>query len=202
MEQISQEYYDDIVDNIIDIAESIEPHKITILTGPNGSGESVVRQLLSRSISEKCGVNINNAVSSISMSRRTGGAGAIRAFTSDTPWSPTGQNSYNFVCAVLKSSKNRFIVMDELEIGMSDELLMTTVQYINDNYNAEEHLGLLVITHSRNVVKWLNHDYFINMSGMTEDEWVNREVKPVDIEQFEEDCHKLFLCIDARTKKK
>ena len=43
------------VDRIIEIADSIEPGKLTILTGSNGSGKSVIRKLLPTRIQEKLG---------------------------------------------------------------------------------------------------------------------------------------------------
>lgn len=196
-----QEYYDNKVDNIIDKVYEIKMHKLTVLTGSNGSGKSVLRQLMSQRVQED---NQKNKVASISMSLRTGGSGITRAFTSDTPWNSTGQNTYNFVITLFKSSKGRFLVVDEVEIGLAEEMQLSIINYIQDFWteHKDEYLGLLVITHSRFIVNNLQADEFVNMDGMTKDEWLNREIKPVDFEQFEHDSLMLFRAIDKRNKKK
>lgn len=196
-----QEYYDNKVDNIIDKVYEIKMHKLTVLTGSNGSGKSILRQLMTQRVQDD---NPKNKVASISMSLRTGGSGITRAFTSDTPWNSTGQNTYNFVITLFKSSKGRFLVVDEVEIGLAEEMQLSIIIYIQDFWteHKDEYLGLLVITHSRFIVNNLQADEFVNMDGMTKDEWLNREIKPVDFEQFEHDSLMLFRAIDRRNKKK
>lgn len=41
---LSSEHINGHIDRIIDVAESIEPGKVTVLTGSNSSGKSVVRK--------------------------------------------------------------------------------------------------------------------------------------------------------------
>jgi len=54
---LSSEHINDHIDRIIDVAESIEPGKVTILTGRNSSGKSVVRKLLGLRMMEKLSLN-------------------------------------------------------------------------------------------------------------------------------------------------
>lgn len=196
-----QDYYDNKVDNIIDKVYEIKMHKLTVLTGSNGSGKSVLRQLMTQRVQKD---NPKNKVAAISMSLRTGGSGITRAFTSDTPWNSTGQNTYNFVISLFKSSKGRFLVVDEVEIGLAEEMQLSIINYIQNFWteHKDEYLGLLVITHSRFIVNNLKADEFVNMDGMTKDDWLNREIKPVDFEQFQHDSLMLFRAIDKRIKGK
>lgn len=58
----------------------------------------------------------------------------------------------------------------------------------------------MVITHSRHVVNTLNHDNFMNIEGMTEEEWVNREIVPIDPEDLGKWATELFKTIRDRSK--
>ena len=73
---ISEKNINEHIDNIINIAESIELNKVTILTGGNGCGKSVVRKLLTSIIKEKVKAIYNEEintplVASVSMETRT-----------------------------------------------------------------------------------------------------------------------------------
>lgn len=197
-----KQYYSDKVDTIIDKIKSVELNKLTILTGPNGSGKSVLRQLLENRFTKE--LDIKKATASISMSLRTGGMGATRAFTSDTPWIPTSENTMHFIEMLFKSAKNRYIVIDEMEIGMTEEMQLTAINMINQYWteHKEDYLGLMIITHSRFVVENLQCDVFMNMEDMTKDQWLNRPIRPVDLEQFKYDSHQLFLEITDRNENK
>lgn len=68
---ISEKSIDNHIDRIVEAAESIEPNKVTILTGGNTSGKSVVRKLLNARLAEKLGKP--SVTSSVSMELRTAG---------------------------------------------------------------------------------------------------------------------------------
>ena len=61
--------------------------------------------------------------------------------------------------------------------------------------------GILVITHSEDVVKNLNHDNFINIEGMSEEQWLTRDIIPVDSSDFKTLAIALFKAVRDREKK-
>jgi hypothetical protein len=56
----------------------------------------------------------------------------------------------------------------------------------------------MIITHSKHIVRNLKHDYFVNLEGMTEEQWLNREIKATNIEEFREYASGLFRAIQDR----
>lgn len=209
------------IDNIIDIANSIELNKVTILTGGNGCGKSVVRKLLTSIIKEKVKAIYNEEinsplVASVSMETRTASRPDFYALSSmmhDLPWTATSVNTISLIrnlCNSLLDSPSekikdkRFIVLDEIEIGLSEEVLLGLCDYLNYAFDKtkDKTLGVLVITHNRNVVKKLNHDKFLNIEGLTEGDWLNREIRPVSLDDLDEWSTALYSGIRKREKKK
>ena len=193
------------IDRLIKIAESIEIGKLTILTGSNGSGKSVIRKLLPTRIQEKLGKDSpERLVSSLSFMSRAGLNSTIGTnFLRDSEWTSTGDNTVHLLKSILNHDE-RFIVLDEVELGMGEELQLATANYINSVKDEvlKKSYGLLVITHSRIVAKTLKEDAFFNIDGIeTKEEWLNREIVPTDLDQFEEDCDELFIAIRDRSKK-
>lgn len=218
---ISEKNINEHIDNIIDIANSIELNKVTILTGGNGCGKSVVRKLLTSIIKEKVKAIYNEEinsplVASVSMETRTASRPDFYALSSmmhDLPWTATSVNTISLIrnlCNSLldKSSEKikdkRFFVLDEIEIGLSEEVLLGLCEYLNDIFDKikDNTLGVLIITHNRNVVKKLNHDKFLNLEGLTEGDWLNREIRPVSLDDLDEWSTALFSGIRKREKKK
>ena len=61
------------VDRLIAIAKWIPPHKLTILTGTNASGKSVIRKLMQRAIADRLGLEPGKpCVASLSFMTRAG----------------------------------------------------------------------------------------------------------------------------------
>lgn len=210
---ISEKSIDSHIDRIIEVAESIEPNKVTILTGGNASGKSVIRKLLNIRLADKLGKE--SATSSVSMELRTSGNSGLLGtgldhMYSDNPWESTGEHTVYLVKGLLKSNtteemaetNKRYIVIDELETGLSKEALLGICQMLESEMERilKNSYGILLITHSDEVVRNLKHDSFINIEGLTEEEWLNREVEPVNPDDIERWSRALYLGIRKRQK--
>ena len=108
------------------------------------------------------------------------------------------KNYYKLGCALRQK------ILDEIEIGMSEESQAGIAIYINKHLSEyrEKNHGLLIITHSKWLVKTINADKFLNIEGMTKEEWLNRTIVPTDFEQLEKDSNALWREIENRIKKK
>lgn len=210
---ISEKSIDSHIDRIIEVAESIEPNKVTILTGGNASGKSVIRKLLNIRLADKLGKE--SATSSVSMELRTSGNSGLLGtgldhMYSDNQWESTGEHTVYLVKGLLKSNtteemaetNKRYIVIDELETGLSKEALLGICQMLESEMERilKNSYGILLITHSDEVVRNLKHDSFINIEGLTEEEWLNREVEPVNPDDIERWSRALYLGIRKRQK--
>lgn len=210
---ISEKSIDNHIDRIIDVTESIETGKVTILTGGNASGKSVVRKLLNARLAEKLGKP--SVTSSVSMELRTSGNSGLMGtgldhMHSDLPWTSTGEHTLDLVCNLLKSNASekmaeenrRYIIIDELETGLSKEVLLGVCNLLNTEMDniLKNSYGVLLITHSDEVVTKVKHDVFINIDGLTEEEWLNREIVPVSPDDLREWALALFRGIRKRQK--
>lgn len=201
--------YDKQIELIKTCAESVNPNVVTVLTGKNGSGKSLVRKLISGYLSEKLGTDPNKTVAAISMesrSQRKHDFDALCALGIDDPENPTGAESVNNVNMLVgnacKKDSPRYIVIDEPEIGMGEELVMALCIKLNQMFNPlpEGCLGVLIITHNRYLVNNIEGE-FRNIEGMDKDAWLTREIIPTDIEEFETDALELWRAINNRIKK-
>ena len=194
------------VDRLIAIAKWIPPHKLTIMTGSNASGKSVIRKLMSKAIADRLGLEPDKpCVATLSFMTRAGlNSYSGINFMRDSEWTATSSNSIRLAKGVLKS-KDRFIILDEPEIGMGEEMQLAFAQYVNSVKKdvLERSLGLLVITHSRIIVKELENDVFVNIdhSSYTKQDWLNRDIVPTDFGQFEKRSDALFATIRDRENK-
>lgn len=199
----------DYVDNLIDLAESIPLNKITILTGSNGSGKSFIRKIAAFKITEKkTGNKEKSVVSSTSMQQRTetnAEWGALSGIMHDTSWTPTSMNTWHLIKQVIEHT-DRFIIIDEPEIGLGEETLLGLINHLNQRFKARagnsDFYGAMVITHSRLVVQNLKHDHFINIDGLTETQWLKRELKPANLEEIESFSNEVFREIQDRINSK
>ena len=207
---ISEEHLNAHVDRIVELCNEVPLHKVTILTGGNACGKSVIRKQLALIIPDKLdaeGISHGKStVASASMQLRTESKpewGAFSSITHDSPWSATSDATLNMINQLFRNSSDpRYIIIDELEIGMSEELQIGFCNMLNKKLPEilEKNFGIMVITHSRHVVNTLNHDNFMNIEGMTEDEWINREIVPIDPEDLEKWADELFKTIRDRSK--
>lgn len=202
--------YEKHLNHLIDLTDSIDVNKITILTGPNGSGKSLVRKLIASTVAkERPEIDAKKTVASISQERRTNGDaswGAMSSVFSDLPWNPTSLETYH-LCKRLSQDnlKGRYLIFDEPEIGMSEEGILGWSLWFKKTFG-DYTSGILIITHSRILVESLRDiSEFVNISGLSRDEWLNREIIPVDFEKLEEESDKLYQTVQKRieeTKKR
>ena len=211
---ISKEHLDAHIDRIVDIADQIQLNKITVLTGGNALGKSLIRKQINFTLAHKLdelGIkHSKNITSSVSMQLRTENKpewGAFSNIAADLPWSSTSEHTVYCLDMMLNNfkefvseDKKRFLVIDELEIGMSKEVQMGTCIFLNEIFKTikDNIFGILIITHSDTVVNNVEFDEFINIEGMTKDEWLNREIVPVDPHVMKEWAMKLFEAIRDR----
>lgn len=197
--------YNKYIDHLISVMDSVEPNKLTVLTGRNGSGKSMIRKLIRQFLEPKFqqeGKKFHLA--STSMDDRAGvDPNRMMVFSRDCEWLPTGENTIDSVESVLKSEEC-FMILDEIELGMGEELQMGLAQYINEMKATalEKGLGILIITHSRTIVSRVDNDKFINLEGLSEEEWLNREVVPESPSDFKERSRQLSIAFEKRLQKK
>jgi ABC-type Mn2+/Zn2+ transport system ATPase subunit len=199
MKTITKDNVSDYVQNLIDLTEKIEAHKITILTGSNGAGKSFARKLIGAKMPSRKGTELT--VASTCMERRAGlnMHGAMAAFLQDADWNPTSLETLKLIDGVL-SQENRYVVIDEPEIGMGEEMVLGLVEHLNAKLK-EPNNGVLIITHSRLIVEHLEHDLFLNLDGLTYSEWLNRKVVPFSVKELEEKSSLIFREIQDRINK-
>jgi len=201
--------YEKQIEIIREVTYKVEPHKVTVLTGKNGSGKSLVRKILSGNISEKCGTDIEHTVAAVSMesrSNRKTDFSALNSAAIDDPENPTSLESLHNLKMILGSftkENPRYIVIDEPEIGMGAEMVMAFAAKLNSTFETlpEGCLGVMIITHNSYMVENLKGD-FLNMEGLNKEEWLNRKIIPTDLEKFQEDSHGLWRAIQNYTKNK
>jgi hypothetical protein len=175
---------------------------ISVLTGGNGTGKSLVRSQLNFRLPK--GKNVVHC----SMALRTGGhahLGGLGALLRDNDDNSTSYSTFRKIQTALKSIHGSYLCLDEIEIGCSIETTMGITNWLNDNLRqaVEGTHGCLVITHSPYVVEHLDHDHWFNMDGhKTACDWLNREIVPTDMNQYVEDQHILYKTIQKRMQKK
>ena len=229
--------YDDKVSNLVDIIDVIlnEPDGFTILTGSNGGGKSMIRNQFGLKYQNDLKNNPNKRkCKSISMELRTSinsSWGALSAAMLDNDATPTSLNPFQLIKGVLKAagifeehepgtirmySETGYIIIDEPEIGMSEEMVLALGNYLLEIFPLlrAEKIGLMIITHSRVLVdlltsippvtytvdEWLNTFRFINLDGLGLTEYVCRQPNPANLEALE--ANYLFDAIRKRMRER
>jgi ABC-type Mn2+/Zn2+ transport system ATPase subunit len=199
IEEIEQKEMESYIDYLIEVSESIKQNEVTILTGRNAGGKSFIRKLLGGSIGKQLNkekVSIPHASQELRTNTNPN-LGALSGFAHDLEWLATSDNTISTIKNCLKQTKMDFLVLDEPEIGLGEELQLGLMNYLNGKLK-KLHCGVLIITHSKNTVKHLKHDKFINLEKMTEEEWLNREIKPLRLDDFKQFSTNLFTTIRDR----
>lgn len=217
-----KQVYNDKVSNLVNILDIIlnDPEEFTILTGSNGGGKSMIRNQFGLKYQNDLKNNPNKRkCKSISMELRTSinsSWGALSAAMLDNDATPTSLNTFQLIKGVLKDagifeehepgtirmySETGYIIIDEPEIGMSEEMVLALGNYLLEIFPLimAEKIGLMIITHSRVLVdlltsippvthtvdEWLNTYRFINLDGLGLTEYICRQPKPADLEALE-----------------
>lgn len=194
-------------DRIVDAYDAIPlDGSISVLTGRNGSGKSLIRQQLAFRVKKK---DKSKSVAHASMQQRTGlhsHMGALGCMFRDTERTPTSVNTLGFMDSAIGYVQNYggYLVLDEIEMGCGEETLMGVVQWLNGclRERIKGTMGCCVITHSRHVVANLDYDHWFNLDGFDTDEaWLHRPLKAVDIEVLKKDSIDLFRFVTDQKKK-
>ena len=195
---------------IKDTADKVVLHKVTVVTGNNGSGKSMLRKLVGFYLADKLGLPEKSVCTAqTSMQQRTelrSDFGALSSAMHDDGTNPTSSETLHKIkqlIAVCKEDNKRFLIIDEPEIGMGEEMVAALVIFLNEQFKEFPVgcLGVMIITHNRYIVNNLNGE-FLNMEGKTKDEWINREIIPTNLIQFEEDSLGLYRAIQSKLNKK
>lgn len=202
-----REAYEDYVDKLIDITNNIDITKKILLTGRNAGGKSFIRKLLTSIIHNKYKLEGKQAlVLQASQELRTKSNpefGGLSGFAHDLEWVATSDNTLNCLKQIInKKDKASYIIIDEPEIGLGEELLIGVCDWLNDEL---EHIncGILITTHSRTFIEYCNICVeWINLEGLTKFEWLYRVPEKLNVEEFNEFSHNLFEVIRDRLNKK
>lgn len=202
-------------EKIKQIADKIELGQITLLTGSNGSGKSLIRQQIRFRIARKLGGDCNplKITADISMAKRASSIpslGALSGIFMDEPTDPTSLCSYNNVETLLNTfvrnpeSSKRYLVMDEPEIGMTKESQLGLALLIKKNAKdlLQKTHGVLIISNSEYFISQLaDVGIFLNMDGYESvDEWVNRIIIPTDFSKLSKESSDLYRYFVANKK--
>lgn len=202
-------------EKIKQIADKIELGQITLLTGSNGSGKSLIRQQIRFRIARKLGGDCNplKITADISMTKRASSIpslGALSGIFMDEPTDPTSLCSYSNVETLLNTfvrnpeSSKRYLVMDEPEIGMTKESQLGLALLIKKNAKdlLQKTHGVLIISNSEYFISQLaDVGIFLNMDGYESvDEWVNRIIIPTDFSKLSKESSDLYRYFVANKK--
>ena len=192
-----KEWAQETYENILDALDQIKTGHVTILTGDNGTGKSLIRKVLCSSLRNQENDDTIK-IADISMEKRTGlhaGLGGGGVFLRDVEWVATSDNRLSFLYSLLNSAKDRYLVLDEPELGMSQDLQKSIGIYLSKRIpeTMKENRGMLIITHSREFVRSLSVEHvFVNLQKKSEEEWLNESAKEIDLDDFRKKCDALF----------
>ena len=173
-------------ENIITTYNKIEINKeITILTGNNGSGKSLIRKQLGHKLDKGL-----ISLSTLDRMKPKEHLSALKNIMIDNEDDSTAASSYfiltKFFKEIEKNKKVKYAIIDEPEIGCSDETKLAFGIYLNKMMSKYNHVGYLVITHSSHIVRNINEHNFYNIdkNDLTKDEWLNRKIEPTNLEML------------------
>lgn len=194
--------FSDHIDKLVTIAKSINKDDITIVTGPNGYGKSFLRKLMGN-LHSKLDFPV---VASCSMESRTHAnenMSALRSIRMDDPTDATSNHTC-YQISQLFNAKGRYLVIDEPEIGMGKEVLLGLINYLNETIDKMKvdgnFKGFMFITHSEFFIEHIKYDTFVNIEGMTYEQWKNREIVAIDPKKLEEWSSEMWKAIEKRLK--
>lgn len=134
--EVSNEILDEHIDKLLDVINSIKENRLTVIVGANGTGKSLIRKQLNIRLIKDYDEH-RNMVRHISQQLRTelrSDMGALACIGMDSPTDPTSISSYDLINSVMNydmESKKYYIVLDEAEIGMSEESILGLLNYLD-----------------------------------------------------------------------
>jgi hypothetical protein len=162
--------------------------KLCVITGPNTSGKSLLRKVIHSRYSDRKWTYVN-----VSQEGRCTSTGIQRLWIYGTETDEsTGYNSVKMCLKMIQSAQSYTdsfgVMLDEPEIGCSEEVQAAIGHRLVRDFDSMTHLhGLYVVTHSRELVRALlplNPTHWrLSEDGMTLEEYVNRSVTPVDLDE-------------------
>ena len=197
------------IDKLAKIPYDMDFKGVTILTGRNSGGKSLVRKQLVFALGEFLDKPYKKLkVPHASMQLRTDSnpsMGALSAMAHDLPWLATSHSTIECIEQIFKSKENAdYLIIDEPEIGMGIPLQLGLSDYLNEQIEECKKIGkgILIITHSKTIVENVNHDHFINLEGMDENEWLTQTPQKISLEEFKKFSDELFEAIRDRMNEK
>ena len=204
---------DEKINRIKDVLYSVPMNKVTLLTGDNGSGKSLIRKQMFIRVQECFPKEVTKArlphvVKSVSMQLRTESRaefGALSDIAHDCAWNPTSIETYHLIKRLFNTAeqedKKCYLIIDEPEIGMSLDSQYSISKYIRKRYEELEDklYGLMIITHSEMLVREFSDiAEFKNLDGYdTIEAWMNRQLKLIDFEALADESHELFSALQG-----
>lgn len=184
---------------------------LVIVVGQNGAGKSMLRRMI------KVGAQRRKIhTMDFSQEGRTKSGeelGFIKSLLyGNEEWESTGYISLRIFQKAFKQCPGRsyLIIWDEPEIGLSEESQLGVVQLIKEQLTEQRDellIGCVFMTHSRLFVQQFL-DYpklaFVDMDGKfdTAEQWVNRKVKPANLQKVCDRGSRRFQKIAKMLKKK
>lgn len=200
------EYAEQALENIFSAIDQIHLGNLTIVTGDNGTGKSLIRKVVASHLTRENNGNLVK-VASTSMERRTGlhsEMGGMGVFMRDAEEDATSYSSLYFLEGLLKSTKDRYVVIDEPEIGMSQNLQFSVGDWLVKKLPEVlgNNKGVMVITHSKEIVRQLSklEHVFINIQKKDEETWLNEEPSLIDLDDFKNKHLELYRIISDHLK--
>lgn len=211
---ITEEIIQSHIDKIVEIINSIQLNKLTVLVGDNGVGKSLIRKQLGVRLKKNNGIitrSISQELRTSSIAEFGGMSGIFR----DNEWSPTSICTYDLLNHLVgnlnsgnKDYSDKYFVIDEPDIGMSKESEYGIAKILCSMKTDFETKcsGCLVITHSDIIVKelvdigcefiCLQYDKIIDDYQL----WRDRIICPTNFEWLDAWSSALFLAVRDRSK--
>jgi hypothetical protein len=189
--------------------------RVLIITGENAGGKSFIRRIFQAFLG-----NRRKPISSysFSMEARSRSASDGNIFLTlaygDEGYAATSANTVRSIRTILdtsdKGEKMHIIIIDEPEIGLSEETELAVGRMISERLSDEwpdNRVGVVVMTHSKHIVRelmGLPGSKFLNLFNRypTADAWLGREIVTTDLDAFCDDSLEKFRRIREMLSKK
>jgi predicted ATPase len=176
---------------VVPLPEVIGGTRVMLVTGANCSGKSLLRRIIHVRMQEK-----DCTVWQFSHQLRAHSPFS-RVFLGNEDEESTGWITVKNVLKVLGHveeglGKPHFFIWDEPEIGLSDESQLGLAQRLTTVFNRQckNVVGVVFLTHSRifvQALKGIHSLQWISLDGYeTPDAWLEREIKPANLELLKE----------------